>query len=70
MVWLLDPSGRHSKSVARLRRTSTQSLAAISALDRPGQPGELASIFVQLAAEDASFTTGNIYGAGGGKGQQ
>jgi NAD(P)-dependent dehydrogenase (short-subunit alcohol dehydrogenase family) len=40
-----------------------------SAFGRPGQPGELASIFVQLAAEDASFTTGNIYGAGGGKGQ-
>src|ERR1700736_601989 len=36
---------------------------------RPGQPVELASIFVQLAAADASFTTGNIYGAGGGQGQ-
>lgn len=40
-----------------------------TALGRPGQPAELASIFVQLAAEDASFTTGNVYGAGGGKGQ-
>jgi hypothetical protein len=29
----------------------------------------LASIYVQLAADDASFTTGNIYGSGGGKGQ-
>ena len=38
-------------------------------LARPGQPAELASIYVQLAADDASFTTGNIYGAGGGKGQ-
>ena len=38
-------------------------------LGRPGQPAELASIYVQLAASDASFTTGNIYGAGGGKGQ-
>jgi NAD(P)-dependent dehydrogenase (short-subunit alcohol dehydrogenase family) len=36
---------------------------------RPGQPAELASIYVQLAADDASFTTGNIYGAGGGQGQ-
>jgi NAD(P)-dependent dehydrogenase (short-subunit alcohol dehydrogenase family) len=36
-------------------------------LGRPGQPVELASIFVQLAADDASFTTGNIYGATGGK---
>jgi NAD(P)-dependent dehydrogenase (short-subunit alcohol dehydrogenase family) len=40
-----------------------------TAFKRPGQPGELASIYVQLAAQDASFTTGNIYGAGGGKGQ-
>jgi NAD(P)-dependent dehydrogenase (short-subunit alcohol dehydrogenase family) len=36
---------------------------------RPGQPAELASIYVQLAAADASFATGNIYGAGGGQGQ-
>ena len=38
-------------------------------LGRPGQPAELASIYVQLAASDASFATGNIYGAGGGQGQ-
>ncbi len=38
-------------------------------LGRAGQPVELASIYVQLAAQDASYTTGNIYGAGGGKGQ-
>ncbi|HEV2645237.1 MAG TPA: SDR family oxidoreductase [Acidobacteriaceae bacterium] len=36
---------------------------------RAGQPAELASVFVQLAANDASYTTGNIYGVGGGKGQ-
>jgi NAD(P)-dependent dehydrogenase (short-subunit alcohol dehydrogenase family) len=36
---------------------------------RPGQPAELASIYVQLAAEDASYTTGHIYGAAGGGGQ-
>jgi len=38
-------------------------------LGRPGQPVELASIFVQLAADDASFATGQIYGAAGGRGQ-
>ncbi len=38
-------------------------------LTRAGEPAELASIYVQLAAQDASYTTGNIYGAGGGKGQ-
>ena len=36
---------------------------------RPGQPAELASIYVQLAASDASYATGNVYGSGGGKGQ-
>ena len=36
---------------------------------RPGQPAELASIYVQLAAADASFATGQIYGSSGGVGQ-
>jgi NAD(P)-dependent dehydrogenase (short-subunit alcohol dehydrogenase family) len=40
-----------------------------SPMGRPGQPAELASIYVQLAAEDASYTTGHIYGAAGGGGQ-
>lgn len=40
-----------------------------TALGRPGQPAELASIYVQLADPTASFATGNIYGSGGGKGQ-
>jgi NAD(P)-dependent dehydrogenase (short-subunit alcohol dehydrogenase family) len=35
-----------------------------TALGRPGQPVELASIYVQLAASDGSYTTGNIYGGG------
>lgn len=38
-------------------------------LGRPGQPAELASIYVQLAASDASFATGQIYGSAGGDGQ-
>ncbi|MBR0821468.1 SDR family oxidoreductase [Bradyrhizobium liaoningense] len=36
---------------------------------RPGQPVELASIYVQLAAADASYATGQVYGAAGGSGQ-
>jgi NAD(P)-dependent dehydrogenase (short-subunit alcohol dehydrogenase family) len=40
-----------------------------TALGRPGQPAELAGIFVRLAEDDGSFTTGNIFGAGGGQGQ-
>ncbi|HVZ32421.1 MAG TPA: hypothetical protein VG963_08345, partial [Polyangiaceae bacterium] len=38
-------------------------------LGRPGQPAELASIYVQLAASDASYANGQIYGASGGAGQ-
>ena len=37
-------------------------------LGRPGQPAELASIYVQLAANDASYSTGQVYGAMGGDG--
>ncbi len=37
-------------------------------MGRPGQPAELASIYVQLAASDASYATGQIYGASGGAG--
>lgn len=36
---------------------------------RPGQPAELASIYVQLAAADASYATGQVYGSSGGHGQ-
>ncbi len=38
-------------------------------LGRPGQPAELASIYVQLAAADASYATGQVYGSSGGSGQ-
>ena len=40
-----------------------------TSLGRPGQPVELGSIFVQLAANDATFSTGQVYGAAGGTGQ-
>ena len=38
-------------------------------MGRPGQPAELASIYVQLAASDASYATGQVYGSSGGAGQ-
>ncbi len=38
-------------------------------MGRAGQPVELASIYVQLAAADASYATGQVYGAAGGSGQ-
>jgi NAD(P)-dependent dehydrogenase (short-subunit alcohol dehydrogenase family) len=46
-----------------------EKFGATTVFGRPGQPAELASIYVQLAASDASFATGNIYGSSGGQGQ-
>ncbi len=40
-----------------------------TSLGRPGQPAELASIYVQLAAADATYATGQVYGSSGGTGQ-
>ncbi|MCP1315758.1 SDR family oxidoreductase [Halomonas sp. 707D4] len=36
---------------------------------RPGQPVELAGVYVLLASQESSFTTGHVYGAAGGSGQ-
>ena len=38
-------------------------------MGRPGMPAELAGIFVQLADNQGSFATGQIYGSSGGAGQ-
>ncbi len=38
-------------------------------LGRPGMPGELAGIYVQLADNQGSFATGQVYGSAGGSGQ-
>jgi NAD(P)-dependent dehydrogenase (short-subunit alcohol dehydrogenase family) len=46
-----------------------QQFGGQSPMGRPGQPAELASIYVQLADNGASYATGQIYGAAGGGGQ-
>jgi len=62
-VWTpLQVSG--GASMEKLKKFGSQTV-----FGRPGQPAELASIYVQLAASDASFTTGAIYGSSGGAGQ-
>ncbi len=45
-----------------------EKFGSVTPLGRPGQPAELASIFVQLADADASYATGQVYGAAGGNG--
>jgi NAD(P)-dependent dehydrogenase (short-subunit alcohol dehydrogenase family) len=37
-------------------------------LGRPGQPAELAPVYVLLASQEASYSTGQVFGASGGKG--
>jgi len=37
-------------------------------MGRPGQPAELAPIYVLLASEQSSFATGQVYSATGGRG--
>jgi NAD(P)-dependent dehydrogenase (short-subunit alcohol dehydrogenase family) len=37
-------------------------------LGRPGQPAELAAIYVLLASEESSYSTGQVFGAVGGEG--
>lgn len=37
-------------------------------MGRPGQPGELAGIYVLLASQEDSYATGQVYGAVGGSG--
>src|SRR6195952_594333 len=62
-VWTpLQVSGGASQE--KLQKFGSQTV-----FGRPGQPAELASIYVQLAANDASFATGQVYGSSGGAGQ-
>lgn len=39
-----------------------------SVFGRPGQPVEIAPVYVLLASQEASFTTGEVYGVTGGTG--
>ena len=45
-----------------------KTFGADTPLKRPGQPAELAPIYVTLAASDATYITGQIFGASGGTG--
>jgi NAD(P)-dependent dehydrogenase (short-subunit alcohol dehydrogenase family) len=40
---------------------------AATPLGRPGQPAEIAGLYVLLASHEASFTTGNVWGSTGGE---
>lgn len=49
-------------------RERLKEFGADTPLGRPGQPAEIAAVYVALAANDASYVTGQVYGASGGDG--
>ncbi len=61
-IWtVLQPSGGQPDEKVR-------NFGKDSDFGRPGQPVELAPVFVLLASQDASFINGEVYGVTGGKG--
>jgi NAD(P)-dependent dehydrogenase (short-subunit alcohol dehydrogenase family) len=61
-VWtVLQPSGGQPDEKVR-------NFGKDSDFGRPGQPVELAPVFVLLASQEASFINGEVYGVTGGKG--
>lgn len=61
-VWtVLQPSGGQPDE-------KVQKFGQNSDFGRPGQPVELAPVYVLLASQEASFITGEVYGLTGGKG--
>ncbi len=55
----LQPSGGQTQDMI-------QKFGEESSFGRPGQPVELAPIFVLLASQDGSYVTGEVYSATGG----
>ncbi len=56
-----DPSG-HPFSRAASRPRSSPNSAQEVPLGRPGQPVEIAPVYVLLASQEGSYITGEIYG--------
>ncbi|HEV2692701.1 MAG TPA: SDR family oxidoreductase [Verrucomicrobiae bacterium] len=47
---------------------AVQKFGKQTAMGRPGQPAELAPVYVLLASSESSYATGQVYGASGGGG--
>ncbi|NDV49272.1 SDR family oxidoreductase [Salipiger sp. PrR003] len=61
-IWTpLNPSGGSSQE-------KVENFGGGSAFGRPGQPVELAPVYVLLASQEGSYITGEIYGITGGAG--
>ena len=46
-----------------------KNFGADTPMQRPGQPAEIAPLYVQLASTESSYVTGQVYGESGGRGQ-
>jgi NAD(P)-dependent dehydrogenase (short-subunit alcohol dehydrogenase family) len=68
-VYIMPGHASFSMLVGTYTRFKEKVCLGQTPLGRPGQPAELGSIYVQLAASDASYATGQIYGSSGGSGQ-
>lgn len=61
-VWtVLQPSGGQTQE-------KVQHFGENAPMGRPGQPVELAPVYVLLASQEGSFITGEVYGVTGGEG--
>ncbi|MES2437121.1 MAG: SDR family oxidoreductase [Patescibacteria group bacterium] len=60
-IW--SPLNTHASPPEKLKQFGEK-----SAFGRPGQPVELAPVYVLLASDEASYITGEIYGVTGGDG--
>lgn len=61
-IWTpLQPSGGQTQE-------KVQKFGEESLFGRPGQPVELAPVYVLLASQEASYITGEVYGVTGGRG--
>ena len=56
----IQPTGQPNKNIVALGAKVT--------MKRPGQPVEIAPIYVLLASQEGSYITGEVYGATGGEG--
>ena len=57
----LQPSGGQTQE-------AVQKFGSATPFGRPGQPVEIAPLYVLLASQEASYVTGEVWGATGGKG--
>lgn len=48
--------------------SALETFGAYTPMGRPGQPAELAAVYVTLASQESSYTSGQVYGVSGGSG--